>query len=59
MGLKPARIARRNAGTNPEAGLRARERVFPDLSPSRACAQWLHDRFVLAYRCGGSAGIVV
>jgi len=33
--------------------------VSPCLSPSRAHAQWLRDRLVLAYRCGGSAGIVV
>ncbi len=59
MGLRPVRIAHRNAGTCLQAGLRARERGFPCLSPSHAHAQWLRDRLVLAYRCGGSAGIVI
>lgn len=39
-----------------EAGLRARERVTPVESPSRAAAQWLPDSTSLTYRCGGSAG---
>jgi hypothetical protein len=32
---------------------------FPLSAAFPRYAQWLRDRFVLAYRCGGSAGIVI
>jgi len=43
-----------------QAGLRACEQSNKDLSgsPSRATAQWPCDPPQLAYRCGGSIGIV-
>ena len=43
-----------------QAGLRARKRVvYPEAAPSRAVAQWRSAAPLLAYRCGGSAGIAL
>lgn len=57
-------IALRNAERDLQAGLRACEWGIPTPAPSRAMclrqfAQWRDAGALLAYRCGGSAGIVL
>src|SRR5277367_2352997 len=41
-----------------QVGIRACKRDYPAKSPSHAAAQWHQDLAKLAYRCGGSAGLI-
>lgn len=44
-------------GRYPGSQVRNAVDISLDISPSHDCSQWLFDMPILAYRCGGSAGI--